>query len=500
MLDLNDQEFNRFGNVGTLQELSRHIKENHIIPFVGAGMSIDIYGSWGSSLEHIMAGYYHNSQESTEVMKQIAGGHFEQAAERIKTKLRDTPFWDRLVEVFSENLITDDALLKMSVRFLPELFPTSLVITTNFDKVLERAFRKDQKDFTEKVTLRHLSEWQAENVRKNKLHYLIKIHGCVSAPDEVVMTKKSYEELYTDGSVSIERLRGILRGNNLLFIGCGLNEDRTVKLLGERDLRGHYAILEMNGKANDDVFEQRRQFMCDKLGMHCIWYPQGEHHYVSDILEYIYFDYTDQLKVTDSAAPLVSSVGRNHLPSEAPKPTVNPLIKGETTTIGRWNGKPLEWLILDVQPGKTLLITKDCLMKAPYHKELIGITWNACTLRKELLPQLLEQIFAVAERKRVLLKENVNPKNEQYDTRGGADTEDTLFLLSIDEAKQYFPYDGARVAELNCDAWWWWLRSPGIIANRAAGVDFGGSLHTRGSHVSNAEGGVRPALWLNLQS
>ena len=500
MLDLNDQGFNRFGNVGTLQELSRLIKGNHIIPFVGAGMSIDIYGFWGESLERIMAGYYHNSQEIKEVKAQIADGLFEQAAERIKTKLRDTPFWDRLVEVFSENLVTDEALLKMSVRFLPKLFPTSLVITTNFDKVLEQAYLIDQKNFAEKVTLRHLSEWQAENVRKNKLHYLIKIHGCVSAPDEVVMTQKSYGELYADGSAAIERLRGIIRGNNLLFIGCGLKEDRTVKLLGEQDLRGHYAILEMNGKANDNSFEQRRQFMCDKLSMHCIWYPQGEHHYVSDILEYIYFDYTNQLKVTASAAPSVSSVGRNHLPSEPPKPTVMPLIKGETTTIGCWNGQPLEWLILDVQPGKALLITKDCLMRAPYHKELTGITWDACTLRKEVLPQLLEQIFDDAERKRVLLTENKNPKNEKYKTRGGTDMEDILFLLSIDEAKQYFPYDEARVAELNGYACWWWLRSPGDIDYNAAYVRYVGDLDIDGGEVLSAGGGVRPALWLNLQS
>ena len=56
MLDLRDPMFNRFGSVNVLNDLIDQIRDNKVIPFVGAGMTIDIYGSWGSALMQIMDG------------------------------------------------------------------------------------------------------------------------------------------------------------------------------------------------------------------------------------------------------------------------------------------------------------------------------------------------------------------------------------------------------------------------------------------------------------
>jgi hypothetical protein len=153
-----------------------------------------------------------------------------------------------------------------------------------------------------------------------------------------------------------------------------------------------------------------------------------------------------------------------------------------------------------VQTDKALLITKDCLLQAPYNEELMDVTWEKCSPREELLPQLLKQIFDDTEREQVLLWKNRTPDNILYDIPGGADTDDRLFLLSIDEVKQYFPYDKARVARLNGKAVWWWLRSPGDFRRLAAIVSNDGGVYDYGYRVSRSEGAVRPAFWLNLQS
>ncbi|MCL2336048.1 MAG: DUF6273 domain-containing protein, partial [Firmicutes bacterium] len=177
-----------------------------------------------------------------------------------------------------------------------------------------------------------------------------------------------------------------------------------------------------------------------------------------------------------------------------------PLVKNEIHTMGRWQDKPLEWLVLDVQPDRALLIARDCLLQAPYNEEQKTVTWKQCTLRKNLLPQLLTQIFDATEQNNVLSSNNRNPDNENYGTPGGADTEDKLFLLSIDEVKKYFPYDEARVAHLNGKAVFWWLRSPGLSSYLAAFVSTGGLVSGNGYLVSWSEGSVRPAFWLNRQS
>jgi len=283
---LKDSKFNRLGNVDTLKVLSAHIKNKRVNPFVGAGMSIEIYGSWGSALERIKEGHL-SVQEDKGVQKLIDGFYYEDAAEMISDKLGVTSYRDQLVAAFGTSLITDESLRRMTVKHLPRIFRESLVVTTNFDKVLERTFQKENYTFEEKVVLQHLTEWQAVHARRGSEHYLIKIHGCVSAPDEVVMTKTSYDELYDKDSKHMVRLRSILGGNMLLFLGCSLKEDRTVNLLREVGLGDHYAILEMNGEVEESAFQQRRRLMSDDLKMHCIWYPKGKHHYVADILKYI---------------------------------------------------------------------------------------------------------------------------------------------------------------------------------------------------------------------
>ena len=47
---------------------------------------------------------------------------------------------------------------------------------------------------------------------------------------------------------------------------------------------------------------------------------------------------------------------------------------------------------------------------------------------------------------------------------------------------------------------WWWLRSPGYDRLDAACVHNDGDLIIGGSGVTRGGGGVRPALWLNLES
>jgi len=525
MLDIiNDVKFNIFENHSILtDQLIPLIKDNRIIPFVGAGMSKDIYGSWGDALRKMMAGNFGGREaEAANIEDQIAEGDYEAAAQIIYGVLHKTPFHDRLVALFKEALITDEQLQKMAVSYLPEIFKKSLVITTNFDKVLERVFFLQKHVFEEKLVLRHLTAWQATRVRRDSPHYLIKIHGCVSAPDEVVITKKSYDDLYRTSSRSISRLQSIISGNNLLFIGCALDQDRTVDLLRGADAGDHYAILPMNGAAGDKVFEDRLAFMADELNMHCIWYPAGEYQYVADILEYIRAAISGQLnppaplsaggaysQPVIAPPSLIAGVAQSQpnitppltpKPVEISQPIAKPLIKGEPYTMGSWEGKPMEWLILDVQPDKALLIAKYCLLQAPYHEEYKSVTWEECSLRIVLLPHLMEQIFDDEERERVLLWPNKNPDNKLHNTRGGDDTEDKLFLLSIDEVKQYFPYNDARTSRLSGESVWWWLRSPGYGSNLAAIVHGDGLVDDSGFFVSSSGGAVRPAFWLNRKS
>ena len=121
-----------------------------------------------------------------------------------------------------------------------------------------------------------------------------------------------------------------------------------------------------------------------------------------------------------------------------------------------------------------------------------------------------------------------NRKNEWYNIDGGKDTEDFVFLLSLEEADKYFgnsgdytnknqkrydndkfvansygsylsnEYDRDRASkDEKGKACWWWLRSPGGISYCAAYVNSYGYVRDSGNYVDFYYG-VRPALWLNL--
>ena len=189
---------------------------------------------------------------------------------------------------------------------------------------------------------------------------------------------------------------------------------------------------------------------------------------------------------------------------------------------------PIEWLVLDVDDTeqKALIISRYGLDVKPYHKEWVDITWAECTLRTWLNNEFLNNAFSPSEQKAILTTEVDNGKRQGYnewDTRGGNNTQDRIFLLSYAEGNKYLGitygygnYINSMVAPTayaikqgavfndnfkttdDMMAGRWWLRSPGSEQFTAALVITDGSLLD--DDVSCDYDVVRPALWINLQS
>lgn len=189
----------------------------------------------------------------------------------------------------------------------------------------------------------------------------------------------------------------------------------------------------------------------------------------------------------------------------------------------------IEWIVLDIQNGKALLISKYGLdarsCNSGWDKEF---TWRTCTLRTWLNYNFLNTVFNKKEQSAILTTSVSNIPDQGYsgwNTDGGKDTRDQIFLLSYTEANRYFgvTYDDgnnikARVqptayaiskgatttdsiglrTENGSAAGWWWLRSPGDNPYHAACVRHDGSL--KWSLEFSDYGCVRPALWVNLGS
>ena len=86
-----------------------------------------------------------------------------------------------------------------------------------------------------------------------------------------------------------------------------------------------------------------------------------------------------------------------------------------------------------------------------------------------------------------------------YRTAQGKNTEDKLFILSVNEYNYYFDIYNKWVCRLfsgilrQC-----WLRNSGADNGRAAFIGRSGSIHAGGSKITSARNAVRPVMWVKL--
>ncbi len=176
------------------------------------------------------------------------------------------------------------------------------------------------------------------------------------------------------------------------------------------------------------------------------------------------------------------------------------------------NGKEdIEWQVLAREGSRVFLISKYALDCQPYNTDWTDVTWENSTLRTWLNGTFLDNAFTSSEQAVIAQTTVTADKNPKFNTNPGNATTDKVFLLSIEEAKKYFPSHSARWCEATAfadakgalivyDNSWWWLRSPGCRQDYAAGVSTDGSVSHNGDYVHLNYNAVRPALWIDLGS
>ena len=194
-------------------------------------------------------------------------------------------------------------------------------------------------------------------------------------------------------------------------------------------------------------------------------------------------------------------------------PTVKPMPKvGEYVEFGRYPQnndsakEPIEWLVLEVNGNEALLVSRYGLDCQQYNREYTDVTWENCNLRMWLNNDFLKAAFSAEEQRRIKLSDLVNDDNQEFYTRGGNNTQDRVFCLSLTEAERYFNNDSEIMCRLTalakthdesscdkCGYCWWWLRSPGHNGHCASSVNRDGILDPHGGG-SYYYGAVRPAL------
>jgi hypothetical protein len=273
-------ETTREMNVDVIQNL-RRLKDDYnsvvgVIPFVGAGLSVDFgYPTWRSFLMRLA--------EKRDIASTIAArldkNEYEEAASDLALGNSDN-FDEEISSRFGVDMRNAKPLGSGPSSLIPFL-TQGPVITTNFDHILEDAFILRGCSFGDNVLPASEPGLVWDELKKRK-YFLLKLHGDADPKKKWnrILTLDEYNEHYTRRTGLRLLLEQIYQARPVVFLGCSLDHDRTVNLLmdvASRSLTFHYAIVE----APDDEreFIEKQRFLRNHKVLP-IWYPAGQHHYL----------------------------------------------------------------------------------------------------------------------------------------------------------------------------------------------------------------------------
>ena len=251
-----------------------------IIPFVGAGMSVPFgFRSWEGILRQAAAA--EGPETLAQIEAHLAAGEFEEAAEELWRRGADS-FQLRIESEFNRPLA--ESQLRGSALGLLTLLATGPVITTNFDHVVESVFACAGAPFAERIL-----GPEPDRILKALQHnsrVLIKMHGDCEDRHARTFTRSEYEKNYGNEVTGLSSLAWLMFTHRpLLFLGCSLDRDRTVKILREiqAKFRGvtHYAVLE--APEAFDRFQARRQEL-RQMGISPLWFEHGRFAEIKSLL------------------------------------------------------------------------------------------------------------------------------------------------------------------------------------------------------------------------
>ena len=187
-----------------------------------------------------------------------------------------------------------------------------------------------------------------------------------------------------------------------------------------------------------------------------------------------------------------------------------------------------DWFVLDKQDGKALILSEIITCDRQYHKTDMDITWSKCDLRV-FLNNGFYNSFDEQDKARIIKTRVTTPVQPWHGTDGGEDTDDYVFILSVQEVVKYFgdsgdldsrfgwwasmegmwlgngfgqilvdQYNNSRMAKKeNGNAAGYMTRTPGRLNKFVTGVTDDGRIGMTGVGVAGWNG-VRPAMWINL--
>jgi hypothetical protein len=262
-------------NLQRFDQLVERLEADDVVPFIGAGLSKG--GGFPTWEEHLRSQGRTAGIAGAHIEELLARGEYETVIAAIEGSRGRDVFMQEIRDVFSRTgTITDTTLL------ITELF-TDTVITTNYDRLIEQGFDTGAKNTFQVINgVNSLADLDSDRTS------IIKLHGDIKTPGKCILSKNQYDLAYGDGGIDLTRpipklLEYYYKNSSLFFLGCSLNNDRTVQVFrsikqgieekfGDIVIPQHFAIEQ--APATEEALSERNAYLL-RLGITGIWFEKG---------------------------------------------------------------------------------------------------------------------------------------------------------------------------------------------------------------------------------
>lgn len=183
-------------------ELVEQLQRGNVVLFVGAGLSIGAgLPGWGALVRPLAERIGYSGDDLLKAAQYYENRNGRHA---LITYLRD-----QLDTTAVESTENHDLLARL---------PANIVFTTNFDDLLERAYRKAERQVNLVVGATELPYWDESKVN------LVKLHGTSDRPASLIITERDYNTIYRSNALILQQLNTLLATRTFLFVGYSMSD------------------------------------------------------------------------------------------------------------------------------------------------------------------------------------------------------------------------------------------------------------------------------------
>lgn len=222
-------------------QLARLASKRQLSLFMGAGVSIGSgLPSWFGLLEKVEDAFTSSGQpQERKLGNECAWDPLEMAAtlDKVCQSTPDrhgaiVPLKQRICTFIKTNSHRPGLLLSLLASL-----PCDSMVTQNYDQLIEKAYdyRNVVKNYHGERSLGPEALSVIPYYPNRQAHqWLLKMHGCVTAPDEIVITREDYEKYESSRARALIGLvQASLMTKHLVFIGFSLSDPNYLRIVDE---------------------------------------------------------------------------------------------------------------------------------------------------------------------------------------------------------------------------------------------------------------------------